>query len=121
MIALMAVGATACMPPAPPEQPRRLVEPGEFYWAQLECVAGARLAVTTPQAQENGSLPNQAGQWMSMADVQQDFRSQSAEYMEDQRLSAMQQQYVEDCIRFKGYGWYLDRMRDVQDWLRYLP
>ncbi|WP_200232597.1 hypothetical protein [Halorhodospira halochloris] len=119
-VTVVAIAASACMPPAPPEQPRRLVEPGEFYWAQLECVAGAQLAVTTPQATNNNAAPNQPGQWMGMIDGQQDFRTQNPHYIENQRLSAMQQQYVEDCIRYKGYGWYLDRMRDLQDWLQYM-
>mgnify|MGYP006421424027 CR=1 FL=1 len=121
-VTFVGITASGCMPPAAPDQPRRLVEPGEFYWAQLECAAGAQIAVTTPQPNDGSDAPpNENGQWLSAADVQQDFRAQNPDYLESQRLSSMKQQYVEDCVRSKGYGWYLERVRGLQEWLQYTP
>ncbi|MBK1734424.1 hypothetical protein CKO15_03800 [Halorhodospira abdelmalekii] len=122
-LALVAGLLAACMPPAPPDQPRRLVDPGEFYWAQLECVAGAQLAVTAPGGANNLNALNgfdEMGQWGGAVAMQQDFRTTTSAYRERQQLEAMQQQYVEDCIRTRGYGWYMDRMRNLHDWLQYI-
>lgn len=125
----LAMTVNACMLPAPPEQPRRILEPGEFYWAQLECVAGAQIAVTTPQTAQTAQMANgdnnnrawnQGEDWRATAAVERDFRDSNPDNSEQERLKAVQQQYVEDCIRFKGYGWYMDRMRGIQDWLQYV-
>ncbi len=97
---------------AAPDQPRRTIDPGDVYWAHLECTIGAAMAVpgSPPGGAEGaGASP---GQGHEPADIPlRDSRAHAARLDE---LDPAQEEVVRDCLRERGYRWYWERLQQLR-------
>ncbi len=107
----------ACAAPGDQQTPRRLVTPGEFYVDQVECMILARSAdarpqeAVTPRQEVGRHSENPRERFEATMNERYDL---SGHERDEQRYAIVVEEAFEDCMRAKGWRWYLERLRALR-------